>query len=87
MGRTMIYSTKIYRNAIKGSVVYQDLTFPQSVSNNEKTIKFIQAQDNFTNSSGGHATLTAGGPTFKYVTVSFVSQAESGLDFSVYIFA
>ncbi|KAL5285874.1 hypothetical protein ACFFRR_007504 [Megaselia abdita] len=83
----MIFSTRVYNNSIRGAYIQRDLTFPQVITSKSKTITFIDALDNFRNSSGGYATLIAGGPKFKYVTLRFTSQYNYGLDFNVYIWA
>ncbi|KAL5285876.1 hypothetical protein ACFFRR_007506 [Megaselia abdita] len=83
----MIFSTRVYNNSVRGAVIQRDLTFPQTITSKSKTITYIENLDNFRNSSGGYATLIAGGPKFKYVTLRFTSKVSYGLDFNVYIWA
>lgn len=94
-----IYLNTITATPVRGFAVSRDVKFPQyvsflwssmwchpyylQVSKYSQNITYIEAIDNFRNSSGGHAMIIEGGPTFNNTHIKLVSMLNNGLNFTI----
>ncbi|KAL5286154.1 hypothetical protein ACFFRR_007678 [Megaselia abdita] len=81
-----IYSNNFVANPVRGFAVSRDVKFPQYATKFSQNITYIEAIDNFRNSSGGHAMIIAGGPKFNFVHLRIVSQLNQGFSFLIKIY-
>uniref|UniRef100_T1GVH9 Salivary secreted peptide n=1 Tax=Megaselia scalaris TaxID=36166 RepID=T1GVH9_MEGSC len=82
-----IYTNTIVANPVRGYVINREFHFPQYIPNkNSPNITYIEAIDNFRNSSGGHGVIVSGGPKYNYVNMKFISRLGYGINFTVKIY-
>ncbi|KAL5286156.1 hypothetical protein ACFFRR_007680 [Megaselia abdita] len=81
-----IYLNTVYAVPVRGFQISRDVKFPEVVHKYSQNITYIEAIDNFRNSSGGTPIILSGGPRFNYVHLRIVSQLNYGLNFTIKIY-
>ncbi|CAD7086117.1 unnamed protein product [Hermetia illucens] len=67
-------------------VVTQDYDYPKKGVYNYRNITGIRVTDQYTNGTGGYATLLRGGPGFRNVTIHLKSQRSHGFNFIIDVY-
>lgn len=77
----LLYSQVVLKASSLLQIVTRDVTFPGPEEENNVTISYIKAYDQYVNGDGGYCTLTDGGLGFSHVSLNFRSQRGNGLYF------